>query len=101
MDAHRLAEILREDAIVRLNPEQHAAVASLVTPEPDLQLGFPCDLSIVRREGQLAALERSRPDEWVLRPLATEDEARAFLERRRQEYDRMWDGCGCAIDYYR
>jgi len=35
-----------------------------------------------------------------VRRLGGEDEARAFIRDRLDTYDRMWDGCGCKIDYY-
>jgi hypothetical protein len=55
---------------------------------------------LVRVHDRLAALEQAGPDTWALRPLTGYREAKAFLERRRRELDRMWDGCGCRIDYF-
>ena len=28
-------------------------------------------------------------------------DATAFVMKRTEEYERMWDGCGCRIEYYR
>ena len=28
------------------------------------------------------------------------DEAKKFVRDRLDTYDRMWDGCGCKIDYF-
>jgi hypothetical protein len=36
----------------------------------------------------------------VVRELASEEKAERFVEQRMADYDRMWDGCGCKIDYY-
>jgi len=27
-------------------------------------------------------------------------EADLFIDERMETYDRMWDGCGCKVDYY-
>jgi tetrahydromethanopterin S-methyltransferase subunit G len=58
------------------------------------------DLLIVRLESVLAAVEQPTPGKRVVRRLDDLDEARRFVEQRLQVYDRMWDGCGCKIDYY-
>ena len=58
------------------------------------------DLVIVRLGDALAAVEEPKPGERVLRRLPDADAARAFVEDRMATYDRMWDGCGCRVDYY-
>lgn len=35
-----------------------------------------------------------------LRLLGGPEEARAFVEKRLEEYERMWDGCGVKVEYY-
>ncbi len=58
------------------------------------------DLLIVRLGDFLAAVEQPSRDERVLRRLADAEEMRRFVRQRLEEYERMWDGCGCKIDYY-
>ncbi len=58
------------------------------------------DLLIVRLDGLFAAVEQPSPGKRVLRRLADEDEVSRFVRQRLEEYERMWDGCGCKIDYY-
>jgi len=50
--------------------------------------------------GVLAAVEQPRPDERVVRALGDAEAVRAFVHARMEKYERMWDGCGCRIDYY-
>jgi len=45
--------------------------------------------------------EESKPGEYVVRPLDDEKKAEEFIQERMRMYERMWDGCGCRIDYYR
>ena len=63
--------------------------------------GMAGDLLVIRIQGGLAAVEQPSPGERVVRRLADPDEAHQFVARRLEEYERMWDGCGCRIDYYR
>ena len=51
------------------------------------------------RDG-FAALEQPAPDTWVVRRLGERAEADRFIQDRLAQYERMWDGCGCRIDYY-
>jgi len=56
-------------------------------------------LLLVRDGRGLAVVERPGPGRRVVRRLDGEKEARAFIQERLETYDRMWDGCGCKIDY--
>jgi len=58
------------------------------------------DLLIVKSAGGLAAVEQPAPDARVIRRLASAKEARALVARRLATYDKMWDGCGCKVDYH-
>ena len=58
------------------------------------------ELLIVRFQGNLAAVEAPSRDARVARLLGGADEARAFVQKRLEEYERMWDGCGVKVDYY-
>jgi len=58
------------------------------------------DLVILRGPHGLVALESPRQAERVLRPLADDAVARQFVADRLALYERMWDGCGCKVDYY-
>ncbi|MFH1766005.1 MAG: hypothetical protein ABIF09_17605 [Gemmatimonadota bacterium] len=58
------------------------------------------ELLIVRFGGDLIAVEAPSRDARVARFLGGPDEARAFVARRMEEYERMWDGCGVKVDYF-
>ena len=58
------------------------------------------DLLIVRGGARLAAVEEPSVDERVIRRLADAEEVRRFVQQRLDQYERMWDGCGCRVDYY-
>ncbi|KPK59721.1 MAG: hypothetical protein AMS21_09800 [Gemmatimonas sp. SG8_38_2] len=58
------------------------------------------DLLIVRGIMGLAAVEEPSVGERVLRRFADAEEVRSFVQQRLDQYERMWDGCGCKVDYY-
>ncbi|MCJ7627028.1 MAG: hypothetical protein MUO50_01450 [Longimicrobiales bacterium] len=58
------------------------------------------ELLIVSFGGDLIAVEAPSRDARVARFLGGPDEARAFVARRMEEYERMWDGCGVRVEYY-
>ena len=57
-------------------------------------------LVIVQAEEGLVAVEAPSRDARVARLLGGQEEARAFVEKRMEEYERMWDGCGVKVEYY-
>ena len=58
------------------------------------------ELLVVRIGKDLAAVEAPSREARVARLLGGAAEARAFVERRMEEYERMWDGCGVKVDYF-
>jgi hypothetical protein len=58
-------------------------------------------LIIVRVGGNLVAVEAPSRDARVARLLGGPGEARAFVRQRLEEYERMWDGCGVKVEYYK
>lgn len=56
-------------------------------------------IHVVRREDEFLVLEEAPRGRLLLRRYADRAPAEAFVDRRLAAYDRMWDGCGCKIDY--
>jgi len=52
-------------------------------------------------EDDLIIQEKTTKDEYLLRVMKTKKEAEEFIKQRLEIYNRMWDGCGCRIDYYK
>ena len=100
IDASSLDRRLRAGEIVRLSKAQWGrfAVRFEVVERHDTRLAG--DLLLVRRDRLWAAIERPAPGQRVMRPLNDRRSARAFVAERLALYDRVWDGCGCKIDYF-
>lgn len=59
------------------------------------------DLVIVRDADGPVAVEEPASRKRVLRRLADDAHVRRFVQDRLDTYERMWDGCGCKVEYYR
>jgi len=57
-------------------------------------------LIVVEVGEDLVAVESPSRDARVARLLGGPDKARAFVQKRLEEYERMWDGCGVKVEYY-
>jgi hypothetical protein len=100
MTMEELDRRLRSERIVPLSAADWAELAAdfeEVERHDTLVAGH---LLIVRGAAGLAAVEQPSPDARVGRRLADDKEAHRFVQGRLEQYERMWDGCGCKVDYY-
>lgn len=86
-----------ELVVLRENLEEALAAFEEVRLD-DTRLCGP--IRILRAGDVLAVGEHPVNGELVLRPMADLASAEAFVRQRLETYERMWDGCGCRIDYY-
>ncbi len=56
-------------------------------------------IRLLRSGEEWLVLEEAPRGRLLLRRYADRAAADAFVDRRLAAYDRMWDGCGCKIDY--
>ena len=47
-----------------------------------------------------AVQEQTSDGEILVRKLVSREAAEHFVEDRLNVYERMWDGCGCKVDYH-
>ncbi len=57
-------------------------------------------IRILKYEENIFLQEKTNQGEIMLRRFPTEEDARKLLNDRMEIYDKMWDGCGCKINYY-
>ena len=57
-------------------------------------------LRIVAYDGHVLVQELSPKDEVIIRPMNSIESARKFIAGRMDIYEKMWDGCGCRVNYY-
>ena len=90
---------LMDERIVPLTHAEWEAVAATFEEVERHDTGVAGELLIVRGASGLAAVEEPKSAQRVVRTLPDEGAARAFVRERMAQYERMWDGCGCKIDY--
>ncbi len=56
-------------------------------------------IAIMRKDHEYLIIEESDKKEILLRKSDSLDSARKFVSDRLETYERMWDGCGCKINY--
>lgn len=57
-------------------------------------------IRILQIDAHFFLQERTNIGEIIVRQFKTESDAMNFVNERLQVYDKMWDGCGCKINYY-
>ena len=57
-------------------------------------------IRLLKFEKELLIQEKTTKDEFIIRLMKTKKEAEDFIKQRLEIYDRMWDGCGCKVEYY-
>lgn len=85
---------------VPLSASEWMELADHFSVEERHQTQLAGELLIVSLRGDLIAVEAPSKDARVARYLGGPDDVRAFVARRMEEYERMWDGCGVRIEYY-
>jgi hypothetical protein len=100
MTAVALRSRLERERIVSLTRDDWMAVAPEFTEIERHATGVAGDLVIVRAGSAFAAVEQPTSDQCVIRRLPDDGAVRAFVGDRLASYERMWDGCGCKVDYF-
>jgi hypothetical protein len=99
MTGRDIAEEIKSRAIVALDGEE---LTELLEASETLRADDTCLVGWIRilsLGGNLMVQEETPDGEILLRRAATREVAERFVERRLGEYERLWEGCGCKIDY--
>jgi len=57
-------------------------------------------IRLLKFKDELILQEKTTKDEFLIRSMKTQKEAEEFIKDRLEIYNRMWDGCGCKVEYY-
>lgn len=57
-------------------------------------------IRILKTENLFYLQEKTNKGEIMIRQFVIEADAMNLVNDRMQIYDKMWDGCGCKINYY-
>ncbi len=98
MKTEALLEKLKAGEIVPLKLSQWEDVAGGFEVRDTIETGMAGQILLVRRpvpgakRPGWALVEEPTPVQRVVRPMASEKEARALIRERLAAYERMWDG---------
>ena len=101
MTDQELTARLSNGEVVPLATAEWEALAPGFDVVEEHDTGLSSSLLIVRGPAGLAAVERPAAGQRVARPLPDLAAVGPFVADRLRAYERMWDGCGCRIDYFR
>jgi hypothetical protein len=85
--------------IVVLSREEWETLADGFEVLEDRDTGLAGRLLLTRGPAGFVVVEEPDPTRRALRRFVEEEKARRFIQDRLEAYERMWDGCGCKIDY--
>jgi len=57
-------------------------------------------IRLLEINGNLILQEKTTKGEYLIRIINTIKEAKELIKDRLEIYEKMWDGCGCKVDYY-
>jgi len=100
MTVEEFREKVGDGGIVPMSRAEWEGIASSFPEVERHNTQLAGDLIIVRAGDALVAVEAPSRDARVARALGGPEEARAFVARRMEEYERMWDGCGVKVEYF-
>lgn len=99
MDIDALLETLDQPPRLKLSPDELAGLldkAELVREEDTCISGM---IRILRLKNIILVQEQTPDHEIVVRIRPTVEAEEEFVAGRLEIYERMWDGCGCKVDY--
>ena len=57
-------------------------------------------IRLLKVDNEFIVQEKSNKDELLIRWIKSLKEGEEIINKRLEIYDKMWDGCGCKVDYY-
>jgi hypothetical protein len=100
MGARALIAQIEERAIIAFDGEELSEfleAAEVIRADDTCVAGW---IRILRVNDHFAVQEQTPDGEVLVRRLDSREAAERFVEHRLKDYERMWDGCGCKIDYH-
>jgi len=58
-------------------------------------------IRLLKFNDDLILQEKTTKDEYLIRVMKSKKETEELIKQRLEIYNRMWDGCGCKVDYYK
>ena len=94
-------ERLSDGEVLEITTDERDALlaAGELIRDEDTKISGP--IRIVAVEGLVVLQEQTPQNVLLVRAMPSIEHAEKLLADRLDTYDRMWDGCGCKVDYLR
>lgn len=92
---------LSQKKIILLSPEKLEEILEHTKIIDEKNTIINGHIRIIKYGHHIFVQELTNKNELSLRKLNSLEEAKQFLNTRLNTYDKMWDGCGCKIDFYK
>jgi len=100
MKVESIIEKARKSKYVKLSESELVNLLSASQILQDEETNISDKIRLLQFNGELLIQEKTDKDELLIRLMKTKEEADYFIKERLEIYDKMWDGCGCKVDYY-
>jgi sporulation-control protein spo0M len=100
VDARELIQRLDERAVVEIDRDELEVLLEVCETARAVDTGLAGWIRILFHDGEIVVQEETPERTVLVRRFDSAEEAEEFVERRLADYDRMWNGCGCKIDYH-
>jgi hypothetical protein len=94
-----IVERLSPQSVVTLDPTSLEALLEATEILRDEDTCLAGRIRILALQGAVMVQEQNEQGRILVRRFGSEDAAQSFVDDRLATYERMWDGCGCTIDY--
>jgi hypothetical protein len=95
-------ELLRrlvEAPVVPIDADQLRALCDEIGDREEIDASIGGMIRIFRGTFGVLIQEETEKKQFIVRRFESDEAADAFVRDRLDKYERMWDGCGCRIDY--
>ncbi len=99
-NASRWLERIAAGRIETLGPEELPDLLAAGRCIRDVDTRLAGVLRVLEVGGVLLVQEQTTRGQILVRRIASVEAADALIASRLEIYERMWDGCGCKVDYF-
>ena len=100
MKIDELVDKLKIQKLLILPLENLSEILKQVTVIEDKDTLMSDHIRILKWKEKILIQEATSKNELAIRIAESVEDANRFINERMETYERMWDGCGCKVNYY-
>jgi hypothetical protein len=96
-----ILDYLKTKPVIILSTEKFEDLLEEIEVVEEQDTYFRDKIRILRKDDIILIQEKAKKDEIIIRKVESVEKGSEFIEDRLKIYEKMWNGCGCKIDYYK